>query len=118
MLTIRSSVPPTFEKPWTTPWRSRDEASWTCAEDLLPHLELGFPGKHVERVDVVGMAVQRDSFELGAEAQLDHLVLGKLGQDAVMTLPTREQLAAVGAEGRDSAGRHGCRITSRPAGRA
>jgi hypothetical protein len=77
--------------------RGGDEAPGARAEDLLAHLELGLAVEHVERVDVVGMAVKRDALEVGAEPELDHLVLRKLAEDAMVALATRDMLSPLGS---------------------
>ena len=114
---MRSSVPPTFQKPCVTPWGRRHEAPRARAEDLLPHPELGLALEDVERVDVVSMAVRVDPLEVGAEAQLDHLVLGQLGEHTVMALATRHVLPAFGPECGNSVSGHPVRVSAARASR-
>jgi hypothetical protein len=73
--------------------RSCDICAWSHAHDLVAHEELGLTLEHVERVDVVGVAVQVDAFEVGPEAKLDGLELGQLGEDAVMAMGAGDLLA-------------------------
>jgi len=73
--------------------RSCDICAWSHAHDLVAHEELGLTLEHVERVDVVGMAMQVDALEVGPEAKLDGLELGQLGEDAVMAMGAGDLLA-------------------------
>ena len=52
------------------------------AEHLAADRELGLALEHVERVDVVVVRVQVDALERGAEAHVDDLELGQLGEHA------------------------------------
>ena len=75
--------------------RSRDICARSHAHDLVAHEELSLTLEHVERVDMVGVAVQVDAFEVGPEAKLDGLELGQLGEDAVMAMGAGDLLALV-----------------------
>ena len=46
---------------------------------------------------MVGVAVRLDSLEVGAEAELDHLEVGQLGQDPVVSGAASELFAPVGS---------------------
>jgi hypothetical protein len=69
-----------------------------CPKDLVLDHELGFAVEHVERVDVVRMAVWLDALEVWPELQLDDLELGKLGEDAVVSWAARDLLAIAGLD--------------------
>ena len=73
--------------------RSGDICAWSHTHDLVAHEELGLTLEHVERIDVVGVAVQVDAFEVGPEAKLDGLELGQLGEDPVMAMGAGDLLA-------------------------
>ena len=73
--------------------RSRDIGAWSHAHDLVADEELGLTREHVERVDVVGVAVQVDAFEVRPEAKLDGLELRQFGEDAVMAMGAGNLLA-------------------------
>ena len=73
--------------------RNRDICVWSHAHDLVAHEELGVTLEHVERIDVVGVAVQVDAFEVGPEAKLDGLELGQLSEDAVVAMGAGDLLA-------------------------
>jgi hypothetical protein len=66
--------------------RRGHEAPGPCPDDLLADHELRFSREHVERIQVILVHVRVDALEVGAEAQLDHLVLRALREDPVVPM--------------------------------
>lgn len=79
------------------------------AEDVLADRELGLPLEDVERVDVICVHVRVDALEVRPKAELDHLDLGQLGENPVISRLADDSLAVVRAE-RDALLVHGATI--------
>ena len=77
--------------------RRCDVRAAPAAEDLVADGELGLALEDVEGVDLVCVGVRLHALELGPEAELDHLELGQLGQDPVVSRPAHELFAPVRA---------------------
>ena len=75
--------------------RRGDVRSRSRTDDVVADGEVGLSLENVEGVDVVGMLVRLDALKLGTEANLDHLELGELDQDAVFSGAAWDPLATV-----------------------
>ena len=76
--------------------RRGQEGARTGPPHLVADHEVGFAGKDVEGVDVIGVCMQVDAFELGAEGHLDHRELGQLGLNAMKGVLVLDRLACAG----------------------